>query len=114
MSSDLDMKNIRLRLVGTRDELITLSAETEVDRKPVALDQAAVGRLSRMDAMQRQAMQLETEQRRQLAIARIDEALERMSGDDYGYCVACDEAIGLARLENDPAVSTCIKCASKA
>ena len=114
MSSELDVKQFQQRLQDARDELISLSAETEGDRAPVELDQVAVGRLSRMDAMQRQAMQLETEQRRQAAISRIDAALDRLLGGDYGYCVACDEAIGLKRLENDPAVLTCIKCASKA
>lgn len=114
MSSELDVKQFEKRLAEARDELISLSAETAGDRAPVALDQAAVGRLSRMDAMQRQAMQLETEERRKAAISRIDSALERMLSGDYGYCVACGEAIGLKRLENDPAVPTCIKCANKA
>ncbi len=75
------------------------------------LDQSAVGRLSRMDAIQVQAMQLETERRRGIELQRIDAALKRIDSDDFGYCLVCDEAIQPKRLENDPTAPTCIDCA---
>ena len=49
------------QLLSLRDELEHLSEVSKSSRKPVELDQTSVGRLSRMDAMQTQAMQLETE-----------------------------------------------------
>ncbi|MDP7548812.1 MAG: TraR/DksA C4-type zinc finger protein, partial [Alphaproteobacteria bacterium] len=72
-----------------------------------------VGRLSRMDAMQDQAMAQESERRRMGELQRIEAALERLTGGDYGYCVSCEEAIAPARLELDPAVATCIECAGR-
>ena len=66
-----------------------------------------------MDALQRQAMALESERRRTAELKRIDAALKRLDGDDYGYCVKCDEEIAPARLELDPAAINCIRCASK-
>ena len=45
---------------------------TENERKPVALDQSMVGRLSRMDALQNQAMALEAERRRGVELQRIE------------------------------------------
>ena len=70
-----------------------------------------VGRLSRMDAMQSQAMAIETERRRSIEIKRIDAALERINEGEFGYCGICGELINSKRLENDPTVVACITCA---
>lgn len=66
-----------------------------------------------MDALQGQAMALETERRRGIELARVEAALARMGDGDYGYCVSCGEEISVKRLELDPAVPTCIDCAAK-
>jgi len=94
-------------------ELRTLSDGARDSRKPVELDQSKVGRLSRMDAMQDQAMAQESERRRLGELQRIEAALQRLTGGGFGYCVSCDEAIAPARLKLDPAVATCINCASR-
>lgn len=78
----------------------------------VELDQTRVGRLSRMDALQNQAMALEAERRRRLELQRIDASLKRLEAGDYGYCVACGERIPVRRLELDPTLPTCVACAS--
>jgi DnaK suppressor protein len=77
----------------------------------VELDQTRVGRLSRMDALQSQAMSLETIRRREAQIRRIHVALERLANDEYGECVSCGEWIDPRRLEFDPSVLTCFECA---
>jgi DnaK suppressor protein len=69
--------------------------------------------LSRLDAIQVQEMALEQERRRAVEITRIDAALRRMDEDEFGYCVSCGDDIAPARLDNNPAVPTCITCASK-
>ena len=56
---------IRTRLLAQRDEVQALLAQTQADGAPVELDQTQQGRLSRMDAMQQQAMAEETRRRRQ-------------------------------------------------
>ncbi len=66
-----------------------------------------------MDALQGQAMAKETERRRGVELQRIASALARIEDEDFGYCVTCGEEIPLKRLELDPAVTTCIACASK-
>jgi len=76
------------------------------------LDQQSVGRLSRMDALQMQAMAEATERNRMRQRARISAALPRIEAGNYGFCIACGEPIEPQRLENDPAVPTCIGCAS--
>ncbi len=65
-----------------------------------------------MDALQNQAMSLESERRRQLELRRIEASLKRIEEGDYGYCVACGEQIPLRRLELDPTLPTCVNCAS--
>ena len=104
----------RARLIEMKRELIEQSQSTEDARKPVELDQQSVGRLSRMDALQEQAMQLETERRRKSTLLRIDAALTRMEEDEFGYCIACGEPIDDRRLENDPSVPACVRCAQGA
>ena len=101
------------RLLARREELKALSESARDSRKPVELDQSKVGRLSRMDAMQDQAMAQESERRRVGELQRIEAALQRLKGGDFGYCVSCDEAIAPARLDLDPAVATCINCAGR-
>ena len=107
----IDVKAYKKRLTGMREEVEKLSEVTEEARKPVQLDQTTVGRLSRMDALQTQAMQLETERRRTVEIQRIDAALKRMDEGEFGYCVSCGINIELKRLENDPTTPTCFDCA---
>ena len=58
-------------------------------------------------------MAKETERRRGVELQRIASALARIEDEDFGYCVTCGEEIPLKRLELDPAVTTCIACASK-
>ncbi len=94
-----------------RNEVEELSVVTEEARQPVELDQTMVGRLSRMDALQSQAMQLETERRRTVEIMRIGSALQRIDEGEFGYCVSCGIEIEPKRLDNDPTSPTCFDCA---
>jgi len=103
----------RKRLVERRGELQALSDVSADARGTVTLDQSSVGRLSRMDAMQQQAMAQATERQRASELTRIENALKRLDAGDYGYCVECDEEIALKRLEIDPAATLCIKCAGR-
>lgn len=105
------IKTYKKRLEKMRDDLAHLTEATEESRKPVELDQTSVGRLSRMDAMQTQAMQLETGRRRSLELQRVESALARIACDDFGYCLTCGEDIEEKRLEHDPTFPTCITCA---
>jgi DnaK suppressor protein len=78
----------------------------------VELDQTRVGRLSRMDALQGQAMSLERERRRDIQLQKIATALRRIEKDDYGYCTECGDEIAFKRLQFDPAASLCFNCAN--
>ena len=107
----MDTEPYRGRLTQELERLVRESAESKSGRQPVALDQQSVGRLSRMDALQVQAMAQEIERRRQTRIRAVGAALERIEEGEFGLCTACGEDIAEARLELDPAIATCIDCA---
>ena len=90
--------------------LQVLRESSKSSRAPVELDQQSVGRLSRMDALQKQNMELATEHRRQMRVKAINAALQRVENGEYGYCLNCDEEIAPQRLEFDPAITCCISC----
>ena len=91
-------------------ELRALSSNSRESRAPVQLDQQSVGRLSRMDAMQQQSMDVAREERRQARLAALASARRWIDSDDYGYCLGCGEEIAEARLKIDPAVTLCVDC----
>ena len=109
--SDIDVAALAAALQARRAELRRLSDAAEEERRPVELDQTRQGRLSRMDALQVQAMAEEAERRRTVELKRIEAALKRIDSGDYGYCLSCDDEIPAARLQFDPAVATCVDCA---
>ena len=111
---DLDIEAFRSRLLARRAELESVAEGSAEAAGTVELDQQRVGRVSRMDALQQQAMGVESERRRQLELRRIQAALQRIDEEDYGFCLSCGEPIAPARLAIDPAATQCIGCAEKA
>ncbi len=111
---EIDLPRRKALLIEQRDELLRQTADHADELKPVELDQARLGRLSRMDAMQSQAMSAELQRRRETDLRRINEALQRIEDGEYGYCVTCGEPINPKRLEIEPMTSQCVRCASDA
>ena len=110
----MDTAKYKQLLVNKKNALDELVKTGKAAAKTVELDQARVGRLSRMDAMQGQAMAIETDRRRQIELQRIAAALERLKNEEYGYCLSCDGLISKKRLNVDPTATLCISCASSA
>lgn len=108
---DRKTEDIRNTLLALKTELEQLSELSGEARAPVELDQQSVGRLSRMDALQGQAMAQASERQRRATIQKIDAALARLDSGEYGYCVGCGEEIAERRLQVDPATAFCITCA---
>ena len=107
-------KTPRQRLLELQEELRSLAATSEQSSQVVQLDQSRVGRLSRMDAMQAEAMSQASGRRRQEMLRNIGAALTRIDNGEYGICRMCEGAIHQKRLEFDPAATLCIACAEKA
>lgn len=97
------------------ERLANLEAEeatARAGREQVTLDQTSVGRLSRMDALQRQAMAQATARRRSAEIARLTDAAQRLADtpEEFGWCEDCGEPVGMRRLEADPSLRRCMEC----
>lgn len=107
------LQRLREQLLGMQEELKALDATSKASTKPVELDQARMGRLSRMDAMQDQQMAQEAARRNQQMLVRIEGALRRIDAGRFGDCFMCGEEIDLRRLEFDPTSTRCIACAEK-
>jgi len=99
--------------MALREELQAIAATSDAASEVVELDQAKVGRLSRMDAIQAQAMSQATGRRREATLKMIEVALQRLDNDEFGFCQECDEPIARKRLEFDPTATLCIECATK-
>lgn len=109
---DKQIEVFRQQLLQLQQDLSALKASAASAEEIVALDQTSVGRLSRMDALQGQAMSKEQGRRRGLELQKIAAALRRIEVGNYGDCLACDEPIAMQRLTLDPAATLCISCAS--
>ena len=105
-----ELKNI---LLDQRQKLTALEKTGSAAAAVVELDQTRVGRLSRMDALQGQAMSLERERRRRNQLDRITAALLRVARGEYGYCAECGEEIAFERLQFDPTTPLCFNCANE-
>lgn len=101
----------RAALIARREALAAEDAANADSRDTVELQQDSVGRLSRMDALQQQAMAKAQERRRAQERARIAAALERLDQGEWGYCARCGEEIAKPRLAHDPSVAVCVGCA---
>lgn len=111
MNAD-DLKHFKQLIRERLGALQAQSASGQQAQAVVELDQQAVGRLSRMDALQNQAMAKAQQARRDTETLRLQAALTRMAEDDYGFCEDCGEEIARGRLELDLAATKCIGCAS--
>jgi DnaK suppressor protein len=109
LSADLLVQlrqRLRTELDSIQMELETLQQRASV----VTLDQTSVGRLSRMDAMQDQAMASGMRERILVRRSRTKAALDRLGAGTYGKCCECDLALSLERLNADPAAPFCADC----
>ncbi len=108
-----EIDRIKRKLLRLRSELQELEETFKETGEPVALDQAKVGRLSRMDAMQAQQMALEAARRCGHQLLMIEGALRRIESGEYGYCFVCGDEIDVRRLSVDPTNTRCMKCVEK-
>jgi DnaK suppressor protein len=109
--SENDLQEYKTRLLELRSGLLKATETGQQAEEVVELDQARVGRLSRMDAMQAQAMSVETGRRRREHLVEIEKALGRIEAGDYGECLECGEVILPGRLAANPTATLCIACA---
>ena len=112
--SNEQRQQITDKLTLLEGELEEEIKETKIRSQPVELDQQAVGRVSRVDAIQQQQMQLASLQRLERRLQLVRAAQSRIDAEDFGLCANCEEPIEWKRLLAVPESPICIDCASKA
>lgn len=85
---------------------------TEEGLRPVELDPGAVGRLSRIDELQNQALTRNLREREKLKLGALIQALGRMEEGEYGLCTECGGEISYDRLMVFPETPTCLGCSA--
>lgn len=109
--NEKQLENFRERLLAHREELLSTRDIRDQNSGTVHLDQQSVGRLSRMDALQSQALAQAGKVRAEQQLRLIEAALKRIELDEFGECMECGEPINPKRLEIDPTTLHCIDCA---
>jgi DnaK suppressor protein len=56
------------------------------------------------------ALELRARDRERKLIRKIDESIDMLSDNEYGYCEICGVEIGVRRLEARPTANLCIDC----
>ena len=108
--SPAELEQLRADLEAELESLERSMKVTDIGLKPVELDQTAVGRLSRMDELQNQAMTKNLREREDVKLGSLQQALRRIEDGTYGRCTECGEGIPVARLEVFPETATCMQC----
>ena len=111
MISDEQRKEIEIILQELKLRLEKDISEGKESSQPVTLDQQSVGRVSRIDAIQRQQIQLSIIKGLRQRMSMVKVALSRLSSEDFGYCSLCEEPIELKRLKARPDSPLCLPCA---
>lgn len=105
-AQETELHQLLIALKAETEELIQSSAASS---QPVDLDQP-IGRLSRMDALQQQAMAKASSDGLKKRLQLIESALQAFRLERYGDCRRCEEPIGYPRLKARPESPFCLEC----
>jgi len=108
--SAADLESLRDEIVRQLERLERSMLVTDEGLRPVELNPGAVGRLSRIDELQNQAVVQNLREREQLKLGGLLKALRRMEEGVYGLCVECGCEIPVDRLLVFPETPTCLDC----
>ncbi|MEI7606501.1 MAG: RNA polymerase-binding protein DksA [Rhodospirillaceae bacterium] len=98
--SDVMKEYFRQKLLAWRAELLQESTETLHNLQDGGIQEPDIA--DRASAETERSLELRTRDRERKLIAKIDEALERLEDDSYGYCEETGEPIGVRRLDARP------------
>ncbi len=102
------LEYFKLKLIAWKEEILDDASSTLQElqdeggvREPDIADRASI----ETDV----ALELRARDRQRKLISKIDEALERIRTNDYGYCEETSEPIGVKRLEVRPVATLSIE-----
>ena len=106
------LEELAASLNSLKKELELFLADMSEGARPVEPD-AAIGRITRMDAMQMQQMAQANRRKSRQRLHQVFAALQRISEEVYGECAECGDYIGYPRLKARPEAPFCLSCQSR-
>lgn len=106
----MDEQKYKQALSELKQTLLDDLQRGEQAAEVVELEQNKVGRLSRMDAMQQQAMQKAGRALLQQRLIQVERAFQAIEDGEYGDCQECGEPIPEQRLQIRPETLVCVSC----
>ena len=103
------MKKHFTKLLGAWKQELMTSVDRTVDHMK---DEAAnfPDPADRASQEEEFSLELRTRDRERKLIKKIDETLQLIEDNDYGWCESCGVEIGIRRLEARPTATLCIDC----
>ena len=101
------LEYFRMKLLRWRAELVEESTETLAHLRETGDSEADMA--DRATTETNRALELRTRERARKLISKIDEALQRIEGGSYGYCLETHEPISISRLEARPIATLSIE-----
>lgn len=106
--SDAQLLHFQKILQAWKEELMS-----EVDRTLTSMQDESTALPDVNDRATQEeefAIELRTRDRERKLIRKIEQSLQAIKEEDYGYCETCGIEIGLRRLEARPTATLCIDC----
>ena len=101
--------DLKTHFQAMREALSRQLPSLKESAKPVAPDDA-LGRLTRLDAIQSQQIGKNSMAKVTAQLAGIDHALKGIDGPDFGLCAECGLTIPVGRLKAMPGARHCVNC----
>jgi DnaK suppressor protein len=111
MLTDAQRQQIRNKILSEIESCLNLITSLQENSRPVCPDNA-IGRLSRMEAINDQNMLQANLRSTEARVARLKQTLDQVDEEDFGLCAQCGEPIVFGRLLLIPESKNCVECAS--
>jgi len=98
-------KRIKEEILSTT---ISVEKYTELT-KPIAPENA-IGRVSRMDAINNKSVNQVALTNAELKLNNLKVALSKLDDEDFGICIRCNNPIPIGRILLMPQAITCVNC----
>lgn len=110
--TEKELLHFKNQLSDLADEIRVALKQEDPTKDSISVENA-MGRLTRMEAIQAQSMDQEGRRRQKSRLQQIERALERIEEGSFGTCVKCGDEIPTGRLEIVPESALCVQCASR-
>jgi len=108
----INTEEIRLqieeKIIKLKDDIINLVDLTQ----PISPD-CAIGRVSRMDAINNKSINEAALRARKSQLIALEHTLNHIDDADFGICISCGRVIPLGRIMLMPESKKCVACASR-